>query len=71
MIEIGFNVVVFQAVDDCIKAIRVKFKLPETAITGKTIKLIATSYEIICAADLNAPKKAYFELLDQPATIKP
>jgi len=30
---------------------------------------IATSYEIIWAAERNAPKKAYFELLDQPAMI--
>jgi hypothetical protein len=32
---------------------------------------IETSYEIIWAADRNAPKKAYFELLDQPAIITP
>jgi len=30
---------------------------------------IDTSYEIIWAADLRAPKKAYLELLDHPAMI--
>ena len=30
-----------------------------------------TSYETICAADRNDPKKEYLELLDQPAKIKP
>ena len=30
---------------------------------------IETSYEIICAAERNPPKKAYFELLDHPAII--
>jgi hypothetical protein len=30
-----------------------------------------TSYEINCAAERKAPKKAYFELLDQPAKIIP
>ena len=32
---------------------------------------IETSYEIIWAAERNAPKKGYFELLDQPAIIIP
>lgn len=35
------------------------------------IKPIDTSYETICAALLIAPKKAYFELLDQPDKITP
>lgn len=39
-------------------------------ITIKT-KPIHTSYEIICAADLNPPKNAYLELLDQPENIIP
>jgi hypothetical protein len=30
-----------------------------------------TSYAIICAADLRAPKNAYLELLDQPARTIP
>ena len=49
----------------------VKFNEP----TDKSILIIInpmeTSYEIICAADLSAPKKAYLELLDQPAIIIP
>lgn len=39
--------------------------------TESKIKPIDTSYAIICAADLRAPKKAYFELLDQPARTIP
>jgi hypothetical protein len=38
---------------------------------GNIIKLIDTSYEIICETDLNAPINAYFELLDQPANKIP
>jgi hypothetical protein len=39
---------------------------PVQIIIVTIIKPIDTSYDIICAADLNAPKKAYFELLDHP-----
>jgi hypothetical protein len=46
-----------------------RFNDPENKTTGKMMRLIATSYEIICAADRSAPMKAYFELLDQPARI--
>jgi hypothetical protein len=46
-----------------------KLREPASRITGKRIRLIATSYEIICAAERSAPIKAYFELLDQPARI--
>jgi hypothetical protein len=35
------------------------------------IKPIDTSYDIICADERIAPKKAYFELLDQPDKITP
>lgn len=42
---------------------------PENRTTGKIIRLMATSYEIICAAERSAPIKAYLELLDQPARI--
>ena len=48
-----------------------KFKEPEHKITLIIIKPIDTSYEIICAADLKAPKKGYLELLDQPAIMIP
>jgi hypothetical protein len=42
---------------------------PEHTKTVIIVNPIATSYEIICAADRRAPKKAYLELLDQPAII--
>jgi hypothetical protein len=32
---------------------------------------IETSYEIICAAERNDPRNAYFELLAHPAIIIP
>ena len=35
------------------------------------INPIDTSYEIIWAAERNAPKKGYFEVLTQPAKIIP
>ena len=35
------------------------------------INPIETSYEIICAAERNAPKKGYLELLDHPAVMIP
>jgi hypothetical protein len=40
-------------------------------MTGKTIKPNAISYEIIWAVERTAPKKAYLELLDQPAKTIP
>jgi hypothetical protein len=49
----------------------IKFKDSENKTTFKIIIPKETSYEIICAADLKEPKKAYFELLDQPAKIIP
>lgn len=55
----------------CILTISVKFIDPLSKITGKITRPIETSYEIICAAERNAPKKAYFELLAQPAIIIP
>jgi hypothetical protein len=47
----------------------VRFSEPESKITGRRAKEIDTSYEIICAAERSAPKKAYFELLDHPAKM--
>jgi len=55
----------------CIKTISPKFKEPAKRITGKTHNPIETSYEIICAAERKAPKKAYLELLAHPAIIIP
>lgn len=49
----------------------VKFNEPDKKITGKIIKPIATSYEIIWADERSAPRKAYFELLAHPAIIIP
>ena len=53
----------------CAFTISFKFKDPANKITEIIVIPIETSYEIICAAERNAPKKAYFELLDQPAII--
>jgi hypothetical protein len=55
----------------CAITISPKFNEPANKITGKISILKETSYDIICAEDLNAPKKAYFELLAQPAIIIP
>ena len=56
-------------IDFCDKTISVKLNEPAHKTTGKMIKPNATSYDIIWAAERNPPKKAYFELLDQPAKI--
>jgi hypothetical protein len=48
-----------------------KFKDPDSKITEIIVIPIETSYEIICAAERNAPKKAYLELLDHPDIIIP
>jgi hypothetical protein len=51
--------------------ISVKFNEPDNRIIGNMMRPIETSYEIIWAADLSDPKKAYFELLDHPAIMIP
>jgi len=56
-------------IDCCANTISFKFKDPANKITEIIVIPIETSYEIICAAERNAPKNAYFELLDQPAII--
>lgn len=48
-----------------------RFKVPESKHTGNIVRPIDTSYEILCAAERSAPKKAYFELLAQPALMIP
>lgn len=53
----------------CDQTIFIKFKEPLKTITFIIIIPITTSYAIICAIDLKAPRNAYLELLDQPATI--
>jgi hypothetical protein len=61
----------YQTVVCCAVTISVKFNDPAIKITGIKTKLMETSYEIICAADRSAPKKAYLELLAQPAIMIP
>ncbi len=53
----------------CAFTISFKFKEPDIKITEIIVIPIETSYEIICAAERNAPKKAYLELLDHPAMM--
>ena len=48
------------------KTIRSRLKDPDKDITLIIMIPIDTSYEINWAIDLNDPKKAYLELLDQP-----
>jgi len=60
-----------QIILDWAVTIFVKFKAPDSKITGNMMRPIDTSYEIICAADRSDPKNAYFELLAQPAIIMP
>lgn len=48
-----------------------KSKDPQHKTSVNIINPIDTSYETICAVERNAPKKAYFELLDQPDSIIP
>lgn len=60
-----------QAVFICLLTISTILNEPAHSATGKIISPIETSYDISCAADLRAPKKAYLELLDQPDKIIP
>ena len=46
-----------------------KFRVPENSSRDTSVAPRETSYEIICAAERRPPRKAYFELLDQPAII--
>jgi hypothetical protein len=67
----GNNGKKYQPVVCCAITISVKFKDPDNNITGNNNNPNDTSYDIICAADLNDPKNAYFELLAHPAIIIP
>lgn len=51
--------------------ISLKFNEPTHNKIAIKIKPIATSQDTNCAAERNAPKKAYLELLDQPDKITP
>lgn len=55
----------------CAFTISIKFKDPANKNTLNKQVLIAISYEIIWAADLQAPKNAYLELLAHPEIITP
>ena len=46
-----------------------RFRDPVSRSTEISVVPSETSYEILCAAERNPPKKAYLELLDQPALI--
>lgn len=61
----------YHPVRSCEMTIFVRFNDPVSKITGSIDNPIATSYEIICAAERNDPKNAYLELLAQPAMIIP
>jgi hypothetical protein len=66
IIEMGSKGKKNQIVSFCV--IIIIFRLSEllNKITGKIIKLIETSYEIICETERKDPMSAYLELLDQP-----
>lgn len=53
----------------CMCVIMLRLREPDKITIGRITKLIATSYEIICAAERSAPINAYLELLDHPARI--
>ena len=71
MIVDGSSGATNQTVLICAITIFVKFRDPAIAMTGRSTRLMDTSYEIICAADRSAPRNAYLELLAQPAIINP
>jgi len=55
----------------CWRTISIRLKELAQIITGNNSRPIEISYEISCAAERKAPKKAYLELLAQPAPIIP
>jgi hypothetical protein len=67
----GISGKINQTVAPWAATISVKLSDPAMKITGINTRLIETSYEIICAAERRAPRKAYLELLAQPAIIIP
>ena len=71
IIATGHSINMFQTPTSCAYTISHILIECETNPTIVKTSPIETSYEIICAADLNAPKKGYFELLDQPAIMIP
>jgi hypothetical protein len=65
IINTGIIGIINQIVD-CVSIILVILNDPTQLIIVNIITPKDTSYDIICAAALIAPKNAYFELLDQP-----
>lgn len=61
----------YQPLSFCAATNSAQWSDPANNITGNIVNPIDTSYEIICAAERNAPKNAYFELLAHPAMIIP
>lgn len=53
----------------CVSTRVEKLRLPVSRRMDTRSDPRVTSYEIICAAERSPPRKAYFELLDQPAII--
>jgi hypothetical protein len=71
IIALGAKGMQNQIVVLCIITMSNKLKDPLNITAGKIVSPIETSYEIICAAERSAPRKAYFELLAQPPSIIP
>jgi len=53
----------------CPSTIVEKLSVPVSRSSETRVAPSDTSYEIICAAERSPPRKAYLELLDQPAII--
>jgi hypothetical protein len=58
-----------QTVFTCLSTLVEKLTVPAIRISEIRVEPRATSYEILCAAERSPPRKAYLELLDQPAII--
>lgn len=54
---------------DCPSTSVEKFSVPDRSSSDTRVAPRDTSYEILCAAERSPPRKAYLELLDQPALI--
>ena len=70
LLIIGNNGLTYHTVS-CDRTISVKFADPVHLNTDTTINPMDTSYQTICAADRNDPKKAYFEFDDHPEIMIP
>jgi hypothetical protein len=68
MINLGRSGIPYQR-EDCPSTTVEKLREPERIIRDTSVAPRETSYEILCAAERRPPRKAYLELLDQPALI--